>query len=119
MSEFYVGQRVVCVRNDGTLGWENDCPVEGNIYTIRNMVPHRDSVWLHLVELERGPGAKREHGQDVGYYSWRFRPLESKSIQIFRDIAAGITPLIPDDKLDEVEQREIAAIFETGGRPIW
>jgi len=92
MSEFFVGQKVICIDTGNNGGvWIGDAPTVGATYTITQMVGTEDGVWLLFAEIERCALAKRQHGQGVGYFDWRFRPLETKAIEIFRRIARDVT----------------------------
>lgn len=93
MSEFYVGQKVVCV--DDKLGpnpilatpWRL---VRGNEYTVRwvGWYEHKRSGLIFGVRLS---GIERVQPRDTPYRANRFAPLESKAIQLFRKIAADAT----------------------------
>ena len=91
---FRVGQKVVCI-NAGLLpgwrcfdGWlDNDAPTEGAIYTVTSVhADHDGDMVLHLAEIRRGPIARREWGEAVGYGIARFRPVVERktSIEIFQ-----------------------------------
>jgi hypothetical protein len=79
MSNFKVGQRVVCV-NDGRnepLSWERGAELtNGLTYTISAIfVDHAGDLSFTLIEVKRGPEAIAVYGQCVGYRANRFRPL--------------------------------------------
>lgn len=92
MSEFYVGQKVVCVDISPHLEWlpypnlspsgSLDGLAENKPYTVARIYPtHRGLFALVLGEISRP-------GSEAGFCSFRFRPLEeqSQTIQLFRRI---------------------------------
>lgn len=96
---FFVGQKVVCVNNDPctkrspNAWWNGDRPTLGQIYTIKRIILDWESYEIvHLVELDRSETAKERFGPDVGYGSYRFRPLiERKTdISIFTQILDSV-----------------------------
>ena len=101
---FRVGQKVVCVDPDspsvsGRCMWENDAPVRGQIYTVRRcFVDFTDTIVVWLEEIERGPMARAEWGDDIGYAAWRFRPLVSRptDISIFHEILDDVNNRTPE-----------------------
>ena len=106
MSEFFVGQKVVCVDANGPDSEGNNSPWQpgeeifnGRIYTIAKLYDF-DGLGLILLEAKRCEAALRGWGRkDLGYHARRFRPLETKSIELFRKIAQGVTdgrPIIDD-----------------------
>ncbi|HVZ60655.1 MAG TPA: hypothetical protein VG892_07710 [Terriglobales bacterium] len=93
MSEFWVGQKVVCIPNgwewcslwgafvDVAMGrWKRD-PHKGEICTISDLEVSAD---FGLVLFLNGYG-------QVSYIAQGFRPLDSKAIEIFRKIARDVT----------------------------
>lgn len=99
MSEFFVGQKVVCV--DDADGQYTPCPaVKGQIYTVRRLQKDRrfiegifEAVWLG--ELKRY--CPHTQNADTPFALFRFRPLESRAIQLFRQIAANPNIKIRED----------------------
>lgn len=91
MSNFRVGQRVVCV-DDTAIGlfnrWSGEDAIrEGQIYTVRSVhLDERGILVLWLDEVSRTALARARHGDMVGYRASRFRPVvERKSdISIFK-----------------------------------
>src|SRR5579862_2178879 len=85
-----VGQQVVCVddRFPGPLAkYYQNLPVKGRTYTIRAVFIGRrvmhtapgaadGEIGLLLKELLNGPDPRNIHGQELGFNSERFRPLE-------------------------------------------
>jgi hypothetical protein len=85
-----VGQKVVCVddRFPGPLAkYYVNLPVKGKTYTIRAVylgraVMHTKAgaadgeIGVLLQELKNGPDPRNIHGQELGFNSMRFRPLE-------------------------------------------
>lgn len=99
MTEFFVGQKVVCVDADSILpGCErgNWPIITGRIYTIRRvgLFDHwvrGNTLHLWLEGIIR-PGKNRGKScPDVPFFHTRFRPLESKAIEIFRKIAEDVS----------------------------
>lgn len=132
MSEFAVGMRCVCV-NDGPIsdpGKSTDFFQKryglrkGGIYIIRWVGPYRFDTGTEIgIKLD---GILRRMNADKVPSDWpfgasRFRPLEEKSaaMELLRSIAANPGKPIPDNIPDEIEQREIAAMWDAGGRMIW
>ena len=85
---FYVGQKVVCINDDGMLGHKlaakvSSLPVRGSIYTVRDVVsPDEISPCLGLLleEIigEIHPGWHEEYG----FRSDRFRPIVERKTDI-------------------------------------
>jgi hypothetical protein len=85
-----VGQQVVCVDDSfpGPLAkYYVNLPVKGKTYTIRAVfigrrVMHTSpgaadgEIGLLLQELINGPDPRNKHGQELGFNSERFRPLQ-------------------------------------------
>jgi hypothetical protein len=85
-----VGQQVVCIddRFPGPLAkYYAQLPVKGRTYTIRAVFIGRrvmhttpgaadGEIGLLLKELLNGPDPRNVHGQELGFNSERFRPLE-------------------------------------------
>lgn len=96
---FEVGQRVVCVDNEGTPGriWRPGCrPSLGAVYTVvrvgKGIRADAKGSWatVWLSELKNSwAGSPKDgvpgHG-DIGYFASRFEPLPKKttSIEVFR-----------------------------------
>jgi len=74
-----VGAKVVCIGDGGgPARWTDfDGPTKGHVYTISRVLLNLDvmAVYVHLVEIARGPTARLWWGDDVGYDINRFRPL--------------------------------------------
>lgn len=90
MSEFYVGQKVVCVDATGLPAYCHPLK-QGSVYTIREIVPGITSgtIGIRLKEI-----ILRIHpifNCEEGYRSRRFRPVEYKAMSIFRKIARDVT----------------------------
>lgn len=97
--DFFPGQAVVCV-NAGDFKGSGNCPElqEGKQYTIRDAQEYNFSIpigrlcaiGLRLVEVVRQEGVNC-HGHPVPndgpYHSIRFRPVEYKALDVFREIA--------------------------------
>lgn len=85
MSNFSVGQMVVCVDDD----WPSEpgpreCdPVKGHIYTIRYIDPRPTCCYLQFEEIVPAEDT-------IGYRHTCFRPVKTTSIQIFRDLVVPI-----------------------------
>lgn len=103
MSEFYVGQKVVCVnascarqpwhrpklRYDGKL----DGLTEGAVYTVAKCYRDPDDGAPSIILAEIRREAERFTLHTPGYCIYRFRPLEEKpaSIEVFRQIARAVS----------------------------
>lgn len=100
MSEFYVGQKVVCI-NDGPppdelyrpywRGWE--LLKRGSIYTILSINPNSASIFQDAgsIGLRLAENKVYWYGHEYWYGTRRFRPLDSKAISMFRKIASDVT----------------------------
>lgn len=100
MNDFYIGQKVVCiddspVRNaDDRPHWFGlDTLKRGAIYTISDIEPDASSIFqdsssigLRLQEVK-----VYWFGKEWWLGTSRFRPLETKAIEIFRQIARDVT----------------------------
>ena len=87
MAAVQVGQRVVCI-NDRFEPWVyeyyDQTPTKGVVYTIRAVSLGRGTlvgsenaeVKLLLEELHNGPDPHHKHGEELGFRSDRFAPLE-------------------------------------------
>lgn len=96
MSDFILepGMKVECIDNDlsapGRFWVPSARPVMGAIYTVHGILPRRhDEDCIELVEL------KNPHewtGAELGYKTYRFRPIKSRDtdITIFREIDADV-----------------------------
>ncbi|HEX3799542.1 MAG TPA: hypothetical protein VH413_12655 [Verrucomicrobiae bacterium] len=85
-----VGQKVVCVDDSfpGPLAkYYASLPVKGRTYTIRAVFLGRGimhtkpgasdgEVGVLLKELQNGPDPRNKYGQELGFNSQRFRPLD-------------------------------------------
>lgn len=102
MSEFYVGQKVVCV-DDACV---DRCPIAGYIgagdldgltagklYTVSQVRCGHGHEFIAVSEIIR---AKPTAMYDDAFSSSRFRPIEYKSMSIFRAIAADPTRKLED-----------------------
>ncbi len=105
MMAFHVGQKVVCVNANPWPGMvqfgDDEAPILGGRYTIRRVFVWRDGTlvfWLN--ELARNADSRAEHGDDVGYGAWRFRPVRTtdKGMEILNSL------LLPKPK--KVKQRD-------------
>lgn len=87
MSEFFVGQKVVCV--DDRIGHDvRGELVKGELYTISELLLAHDFT----LDLENQTMARVAERPAHFYYGlWRLRPLDSKAISIFRQIAKDVT----------------------------
>lgn len=85
MSNFRVGQKVVCI-NDKNFNhrYGEECPKNGHIYSIRGIYPSGDSVWLE--EIINPKFAYKQGIGEVAFFKWRFRPLVDRptSIECFQ-----------------------------------
>lgn len=88
---FHVGQRVVCV--DATArdcrAWTPDEALEkGIVYTIARVFSHpcgEIDEFVELVERRRSEFCKEYWGHR-GYSIYRFRPLDERRLDIFREM---------------------------------
>lgn len=87
MSEFYTGQRVICI--DGKLSsdvreWAGQIPREGEVYTIQrvydgtNRISGCRETGVDLVEVDTFlPGSLKGR---LGWYAGRFAPLDLEEV---------------------------------------
>lgn len=95
MNQFYVGQKVACIRATYNPEQRVSIPcelTEGAIYTIRwvgmfNNYVDGDFLGVRLVEVERGVDPTYGY-DDPPFRADRFRPLVKDPIALFRQIAA-------------------------------
>lgn len=89
MSNFHVGQKVVCIADISTGGHGTEKrPVKGSVYTVRN-VWFSERYQCELIRLEEITNAlmRYEEGlNECGFRSYCFRPLRETSIEIFTDM---------------------------------
>ena len=95
-----VGQNVVCI-DDTFPSWVHEyydqLPVKGNIYTIRSVSLGRATlrgsemaeVKLLLVELHNGPDPHHKGGDEMGFRSERFAPLEEMELEEIAAMSKG------------------------------
>lgn len=107
-NNFHVGQKVVCIDDSGHINangrrgtWEDgDAPKVGAIYTVRRSFTNEDGdAILWLDEIRRGPIARKEWGDDVGYGADRFRPVVERKT----DISVFTAMLNPSKTREHVE----------------
>jgi len=103
MTDFHVGQRVVCVDDEGFkrpafYGCEI-FPVKDNIYTIRQIAPSPEGeAGFHLFEIVNKPRAYLIGCVEPYFLARRFRPLQERKtdISIFENL------LVPNTELEKV-----------------
>ena len=105
MSNFRIGQKVVCIKNGSPncLGFSvvGAYPVYGAIYTVRGTYVGPEWTQIYLAEL---PKADRHHpdGCEVGWKASNFRAIVSKTLS--EDIA--LFKAISEDSLGRLEVLE-------------
>jgi hypothetical protein len=88
MTNFRVGQKVVCIDASSRFGgwgieWAaGEAPIEGHIYTVIRSYCFAGLPCLWLAEIKRSQSAQAIHGPDVGYHADRFRPLVTRKTDI-------------------------------------
>jgi len=101
---FHVGMKVVCVDDSVGHGTDFGFRVKRNsIYTIESFrrASNRVDGQFDGCTLREEPIANVIFGWKPAWKLIRFRPVEPKCAQLFRDIAAGVSngsPIIPDDQ---------------------
>jgi hypothetical protein len=93
VTDFYVGQRVVCINDRYKAESGNIRPVKGCVYTIRNIDLRRpgceDPVGLRFEEIVNPLKNYSEIGWDETSFSrFRFRPVKNTSIKVFQKLLA-------------------------------
>lgn len=115
-----VGQKVVCIDDyfPGPLAkYYAQLPVKGRTYTIRAVYLGRGimhtkpgaadgELGVLLKELVNGPDPRNVHGQELGFKSERFRPLEETDTTTENEqedelVSAGTAPYSPVVTPDE------------------
>jgi hypothetical protein len=103
--DFHVGQKVVYVGPDYTLTFEK-CPEQGKLYTIRaieSQFPvYADTMMVIWLEEIVNPVVKYAccpYRVECPWPAHEFRPLESKSMDLFMSIVEGVGnhKLVVDD----------------------
>lgn len=90
MTDWHVGQKVVCVNDTWNvarlIGLGESKPVAGRVYTIRKILVVSDGVGFLLDEIVNVPRLYTEGIFEHGFFAFRFRPVTTKStdISIFR-----------------------------------
>ena len=82
-----VGAKVVCVDASlapGMRWFDNEAPVEGEVYTITDVGYDHEvrKVTVYLAEICRGPTHVLFYGRDLGYWLGRFRPVHTLETDI-------------------------------------
>lgn len=116
MSNFHVGQKVVCVDDDAHADWPSNQGysgglevVRGHIYVVRWAGPYTKTNGAEIVGVRLegiGPRARR----DTPFSANRFRPVASKptSMDIIRSIVLDPSRNIPADPREPAFVRENA-----------
>lgn len=88
-----VGQHVVCVNGDPTdsAGLPN-YPKKGAVYTIRDVAEHKGDLGCWLVELVNPPIRNEAGHRERGFVQTRFRALDEKRLDVFREMLAEEEP---------------------------
>lgn len=85
MSNFHIGQKVVCV--DASVAWDGDDRLRvGSVYTIRGFDPDTGGLGVLLEELVSPIVAPWEH--ELSWDPSRFRPVGTTDISIFTAMLA-------------------------------
>lgn len=103
MSNFRVGQQVVCVDDNPGAGhrWNGFGPTKGHIYTVTSVHLSRDGrPTLWLAEIQRGATAMKRYGALVGYGQYRFRPVQYDTTKAVEAIKASLPKLKSREKVD-------------------
>lgn len=93
---FRIGQKVVCIV--GPAGWQTideNQPVHGQVYTVRETRLGKAGQYIRLVEIVNSPGHYAE-GIEECFFWWRgFRPVVTRKtdISIFTKL---LTPTEPE-----------------------
>lgn len=87
MTNFFVGQRVVCIddapRQSGCMWWPGEQIHRDRIYTVaRLFVDFENEPVVSLLEVTRCGPLTRSHPGRIGYAIFRFRPLVTKQTNI-------------------------------------
>ena len=81
MSNFHVGQKVVCIDDDGLhLRPDEDGPCKGQVYTIRGF--NEQVGGLLLIEVINFPQLYREGYGELSFRPSRFRPVVERKTDI-------------------------------------
>ncbi len=96
MSGYAVGQVVVCVDNSGIQGNSDNgavvnTPIEGGIYTVRQIRPADERLGAGLILAELiNPVVTWPDGRrgEVAFHARRFRPAVETSLDVFEKMLA-------------------------------
>lgn len=88
MTDFYVGQKVVCIQAPVDVEDGITKPIEGNVYSIRSIVVHDDSgIGFRLHEIKNPRRVYWEWNRhlfmECTFCASRFRPLVTTNIDVF------------------------------------
>lgn len=82
MSDWHVGQQIVCVEQfHGELG--ETLPIVGCVYTIRDIAVFDDKIGFHLEEIVNPPMAYRRGIRECHFWCKGFRPVRRTDISVF------------------------------------
>lgn len=96
MSDFWPGQKVVCLTNIWNRKNGEWVPVKHGIYTVRD-VTFYGIEGLRLMEIVNEPRQYAQGFAEATFVSACFRPIEKKSdpIGIFKQMCVSPKPLVP------------------------
>lgn len=89
MSDWHVGQQVVCVHEFETHP-HTILPVKGLVYTIRGIVTFRKRVGLLLEELVNPPRKWSDGFLEASFEAEGFRPVKKTDISVFTEMLAPV-----------------------------
>lgn len=86
MSNFRVGQKVVCVDSEPGEPRRNpeQWPLRGSVYTIRSFNPQSGGV--RLVEIVNPAYLYKGGWMELSFFPRRFRPVKTTNIDVFRQM---------------------------------
>lgn len=107
---FHVGQRVVCI--DASRMVAHHCerlPVQGEVYTIRDIIEWPGGTGLQFHEIVNSPKRYPEGFIECDFVARRFRPVKTTSISIFTQM------LFPVSKDEGEAMEDIAEEYALEG----
>lgn len=92
---FQVGQHVICVDDsDCNIRFGEKSPKKGSVYTVRELTFFSGAPGLRLEEIVNAPLKYADGFGEATFFAWRFRPLSSDRLSIFRQHLAPIDKVL-------------------------
>lgn len=86
---FHIGQQVVCIMDNwADLDPDEVCPVKGQVYTIREIIPYTDGIHFRFEEIVNKPLHYKEGLLECHFSFYAFRPVRKTNIDVFTAMLA-------------------------------